>query len=71
MAIHDRLVEENNRVVEIRQQRYKEIADNRNKKLAEARTKYEAKIEAMQSAGVHVSASPAMLGETMLEALKR
>ncbi|MBT3659577.1 MAG: succinate--CoA ligase subunit alpha [Rhodospirillaceae bacterium] len=31
----------------------------------------EAKIEAMQSAGVHVSASPAMLGETMLEALKR
>ena len=30
----------------------------------------EAKIEAMQSAGVHVSASPAMLGETMLEALK-
>ena len=48
MAIHDRLVEENNRVVEIRQQRYKEIADNRNKKLAEARTKYEAKIEAMK-----------------------
>ncbi|MDD9876348.1 MAG: succinate--CoA ligase subunit alpha [Magnetovibrio sp.] len=30
----------------------------------------EAKIEAMQSAGIHVSASPARLGETMLEALK-
>ena len=29
-----------------------------------------AKIEAMQSAGIHVSASPAQLGETMLEALK-
>ena len=30
----------------------------------------EAKIEAMQSAGIRVSASPARLGETMLEALK-
>ena len=30
----------------------------------------EAKIDAMQSAGIHVSASPARLGETMLEALK-
>ncbi len=29
-----------------------------------------AKIEAMQSAGIHVSASPAQLGETMLEALR-
>ena len=29
-----------------------------------------AKIEAMQLAGIHVSASPAQLGETMLEALK-
>ena len=31
----------------------------------------EAKIDAMQSAGIHVSASPATLGETMLAALKR
>ena len=31
----------------------------------------EAKIDAMKSAGIHVSASPATLGETMLAALKR
>ena len=30
----------------------------------------DAKIEAMRSAGIHVSASPAQLGQTMLEALK-
>ena len=29
------------------------------------------KIDAMKSAGIHVSASPATLGETMLAALKR
>ncbi len=31
----------------------------------------ESKIEAMQAAGIHVASSPAALGATLLEALKR